>query len=77
MRTFFEASPTVRLLRSDHAPWIIDFLKRVFKEGDSISVGQQDLRSSLMLYQDEIHEAEPTALTGQTDRYLMQWVEVG
>ena len=77
MRTFFEASPTVRLLRSDHAPWIIDFLKRVFKEGDSISVGQQDLRSSLMLYQDEIHEAEPTVLTGQTDRYLMQWVDAG
>lgn len=77
IRTFFDASPTVRLLRADNAPVIIDFLKRAFKDGDAISLGQADLRSRLTLYQDELHEAELSLFTGPPDRYLMQWVDAG
>ena len=77
IRTFFEASPTVRLLRSDNAPWVIDFLQRVFKSGELISIGQTDLRTRLASFQEEIHETEPELLKGPSERYLTQWADSG
>ena len=77
IRTFFEASPTARLLRSDHAPLILDFLHRVFKSGELISIGQTDLRTRLTVYQEEIHETEPNLLAGPPERYLTQWSDAG
>ena len=47
LRTFFDASPTARLLRSDHAPLVLEFLNRTFKTGEAISLGQLELRSLL------------------------------
>jgi len=76
-RTFFEASPTARLLRSDNAPLILDFLYRVFKSGELISIGQTDLRTRLSGYQEEIHETEPALLPGPPERYLTQWSDAG
>ena len=77
IRTFFEASPTVRLLRSDNAPCVIDFLQRVFKTGERISIGLSDLRSRLASFQEEIHETDPALLKGPADRYLAQWADAG
>lgn len=77
MRTFFNASPTARLLRSDNAPWIIEFLQGVFKTGEAITIGQTDLRSRLAAYQDEVHETEVEYMRGPADRYVSQWVEAG
>jgi hypothetical protein len=77
VRTFFEASPTARLLRSDNAPLILDFLQRVFKSGELISTGQSDLRIRLTAYQEEIHETEPSLLPGPPERYLTQWSDAG
>ncbi len=77
LRAFFEASPTARLLRSDLAPLVIDFLNRTFKSGEAISVGQAELRARLSLYQDELHETEPNLLTGPPERYLTQWADAG
>ena len=64
VRSFFEASPTARLLRSDLAPLIIDFLNRTFKSGEAISLGQADLRMRLAIYQEELHETDPNLLIG-------------
>ncbi len=77
LRTFFEASPTARLLRSDLAPMIVDFLNRTFKSGDTISLGQSDLRLRLTHYQEELHETEPNLLVGPPERYLTQWADAG
>ncbi|MDZ4849315.1 MAG: DUF3375 family protein [Pirellulaceae bacterium] len=77
IRAFFEASPTARLLRSDFAPWVLDFLNQIFKSGESISIGQADLRSRLTAYQEELHESAPDLFTGPPERYLNQWTEAG
>ncbi len=77
IRTFFEASPTARLLRSDNAPLILDFLQRVFKSGELISIGQSDLRIRLADYQEELRETEPNLLAGPPERYLTQWSDAG
>ncbi|MEQ1830350.1 MAG: DUF3375 domain-containing protein [Pirellula sp.] len=77
IRTFFDASPTARLLRSDNAPLVLDFLYRVFKSGELISIGQTDIRTRLAGYQEEIHETEPQLLPGPPERYLTQWADAG
>lgn len=77
LRAFFDASPTARLLRSDLAPLVIDFLNRTFKSGETISMGQAELRARLSLYQEELHETEPALLTGPPERYLTQWADAG
>jgi hypothetical protein len=77
LRNFFDASPTARLLRSDHAPLVIDFLNRTFKAGEAISVGQLELRSLLASYQEEVHEFEPELMVGPSEQYLAKWTEAG
>jgi hypothetical protein len=77
LRTFFDASPTARLLRSDHAPFVIDFLNRVFKLSGVISLGQLELRSQLANYQEELHATEPSLMVGPAEQYLTKWSEAG
>ncbi len=77
MRAFFDASPTAKLLRSDNAPWVVDFLQRVFKSPEAISLGLNELRIRLVTYQDEVHELEPDVLKGPAERYITQWIEAG
>ncbi len=77
LRTFFEASPTARLLRSDLAPLVLDFLNQTFKSGETISLGQADLRARLANYQEELHEAEPEVMIGPPERYIAQWTDAG
>lgn len=77
LRAFFESSSTVRLLRSDFAPYIIDFLNRTFKSNEVISLGMADLRTKLSLYQEDLHEQQSDILIGPPERYLTQWVEAG
>lgn len=77
LRSFFDASPTARLLRSDHAAWVVDFLHQAFKSGNSISIGQLELRTLLVSYQEELHEVDPEVMVGSAERYVTQWVENG
>ncbi len=77
LRSFFDASPTARLLRSDYAPLVVEFLNHVFKSGESIAVGYLELKTQLVTYQDDLHATEPELLPGSADRYLNQWVENG
>lgn len=77
LRTFFESSPTAKLLRSDNAPLVIDFLNQTFKTGELISVGQSDLRIRLSAYQEVIHESDPQLFSGPPERYLAQWADAG
>ena len=77
LKAFFEHSPTARLLRSDTAAYVMDFLQHTFKSGGSISIGQSELRSHLTGYLEELHDSEPEILTGPSDRYVSQWVDAG
>ena len=77
LRTFFDASPSARLLRSDLAPLVIDFLNQTFKAGDTISLGQADLRTRLTCYQEELHAVEPDVMVGAPEAYLTKWSECG
>jgi hypothetical protein len=65
------------MLRADSAPLVIDFLQQVFKSGESITIGQAELRSRLAIYQEELHESDPQLLTGPPERYLTQWTDHG
>ncbi len=77
LRTFFEASPTAKLLRSDLAPLILDFLNQTFKLSDTISLGQADLRTRLTCYQEDLHSVEADVMIGPPERYLSQWADAG
>lgn len=77
LRTFFDSSPTARLLRADLAPLVIDFLNHTFKTGEAISLGQQELRGLLASYQEELHASEPDVLIGPAEGYLAKWTEAG
>jgi hypothetical protein len=73
-------SPTARLLRADSAAHVLDFLHQSFKQthaGGSIDYAQDDLRLRLLVYQENLHAAEPDALVGPADRYLVTWSDSG
>lgn len=77
LRNFFDASPTVKLLRSPFAPMVIEFLYQTFKLGESISYGLSGLKTRLLIYQDELHELSPQVMTGPPERYIADWVDSG
>lgn len=77
LRTYFESSPTVRLLRSNLAPLIIDFLNQTFKLGESISLGLTDLKTRLLNYQEDLHQSNPDLMIGAPERYVADWVDAG
>lgn len=77
LRSYFDSSPTVRLLRSDLAPLVIDFLYQAFKATELLSMGQSEVRERLRQYQSELHQSSPEIMTGIPDRYLANWVDGG
>ncbi len=77
LRTYFESSPTVRLMRSSLAPLVIDFLNQTFKLGESISLGLTELRTRLLNYQEDLHQSHPDLMIGAPERYVADWVDAG
>jgi len=73
LRTFFEMSPAVKLLRSSNAPFVIDFLDRQFKRAGRLSIPLSELHASLLCYCEEIHETYPDVLRDRPDTYLSAW----
>lgn len=47
LQQFFDSSPAIRLLRSPHAPWILEFLHRQFKCGGQIVWPHTELAAQL------------------------------
>lgn len=70
---FFDTSPAVRLLRAQHAPYIVNFLHRQFKQPGSIAVPHDDLVATLASFQEEIHAAHTDALRDAPEVYLADW----
>jgi len=75
LRAFFDHSPTIRLLRSDLAPWVLAFLHATFKDDGTIAVGQSELRDRLSTFLEELHETFPDVMNGAPERYIAQWTE--
>ncbi|MFN7628282.1 MAG: DUF3375 family protein [Pirellula sp.] len=73
--SFFDNSPTARLLRSDLGAWVIAFLYDTFKASSLLSIPQSELRARLKEFQSEIHTANPSTMPGSPERYLTQWTQ--
>lgn len=70
---YFETSPAIRLLRSQNAPFVVDFLDRQFKQAGRISIPHSELLAALIAYQDELQESHPGKLAAKADDYLGDW----
>ncbi len=77
IRTFFESSPALRLLQSDNAPFVLDFLHLTFKKNSVLALGHEEMRQQLLIYQEHVQESVPAALTGRVDAYLIAWSDAG
>lgn len=71
--SLFDASPTIRLLASGSAPFVIDFLNQTFKMTGALTIGHEDLKEHLHIYIEQLHETDPDHLKGPVDRYLLHW----
>ncbi len=71
--SFFENSPAIGLLRSKHAPYVIDFLYREFKEGGAVVRSMTELTESLRDYLEQLHCTFEDVLTDSPENYLADW----
>lgn len=71
--TFFATNPSAKLLRSQHAPYVIHFLHLNFKADANLTSLHSSLQQRLTQYLDELHEAEPDVLRERADSYLNSW----
>lgn len=79
LQKFFASSPAVRLIRSPHAFWIVDFLRQQFKTAGRITIPHSDLAVELDSYLDRL--ASSSILDGEgkaksqekADTYLAAW----
>lgn len=70
---YFQTSPALRLLRSQNAPFIIDFLNKAFKQSGRAAIPQDELRVALTAYQAEVSEIYPDRFIGSAEKYLADW----
>ncbi len=73
LRTYFQTSPAVSLLRSPNAPFILDFLIQIFKQAGRITIPYSELHAALLAYREGILESYPVALQGKIETYLSGW----
>ena len=73
LNSFFENSPAIGLLRSAHAPYVIDFLSSQFKGDGAVSRGMRELTESLRTFLQRLHETHPDVLTDTAENYLASW----
>lgn len=71
--TFFSTNPSAKLLRAQHAPYIIDFLHQHFKQAGQLTSLHSVLQQQLSLYLENLHETEPEILRERADSYLNAW----
>ncbi|MFK7818394.1 MAG: DUF3375 family protein, partial [Planctomycetaceae bacterium] len=66
-------APTLRLLRSDHAPFVIGFLNETFKSDGKLAIGHEELSTKLLIFIDRVNDHYPKGLRGAPERYLTEW----
>lgn len=70
---YFDTSPAIKLLRSQLAPFVLDFLYRQFKEPGLIALPASDLLGGLNEYRESLHSTHPQALLDKSEHYLSAW----
>lgn len=70
----FQHSPLMRLLRADHAPFILSFLDGLYKQRQQIEVEQEDFLVALRDFQEDLVEEGREELTRPAEEYLVEWV---
>lgn len=73
LQVYFETSPALRLLRSQNAPFIVDFLDQQFKRPGRINVPFSELHAALAAYQEAVQETNPDVLRDKPENYLIGW----
>lgn len=73
LAALFSQSPSLKFIRSDHAPFVIGFLHQQFRGGRNISVAHEVLRGELIDFQSEIAEQWPGVMVRPADEYLTAW----
>jgi hypothetical protein len=71
--TFFSSNPSAKLLRAQHAPYVIDFLYLHFKKEGHLTSLHSVLQQHLSSYLENLHETEPEILRDRADAYLNAW----
>ncbi len=71
--SFFTSNPSAKLLRATHAPQVIYFLYRHFKEAGTLTTPHSELVQVLNQYLEQLHETEPNILRERAENYLTQW----
>ncbi len=71
--TFFATNPSAKLLRAQHAPYIVDFLHQHFKAAGNLASLHSVVQQSLAAYLETLHETEPEVLRDRAEAYLNQW----
>jgi hypothetical protein len=72
-------SSSIGLLRSKHAPFLIDFFLSQFKRSDpsstsdGIQFGMHELTLALRDYLERLHESHPDVLVDSAENYLADW----
>ncbi|WP_153556841.1 DUF3375 family protein [Roseimaritima sediminicola] len=72
----FANSPTVRLLRSQQAAFVLYFLNRAFKGAEAPeqgSLAHEELRRRLVVFQEDLRDDGYEALAQAADHYLVAW----
>jgi len=64
----------MRLLRADHAPYLLAFFYQVFKERNRVEIEQDRFLVFLRDFQDDLAESGVDVLTRPADHYLGEWV---
>ncbi len=80
LQKFFASSPAVRLIRSPHAYWIVDFLHAQFKLAGQITRRHSELAAELELYLNQLSQnqalqadSRPKSQDQQAETYLASW----
>lgn len=71
--TFFANNPSARLLRAQHAPYIVHFLHQHFKKQGNLTSLHAALQLQLGQYLESLHETDPDVLREQPEAYLNAW----
>lgn len=79
LQSHFDNSSSIGLLRSRHAPYLIDFFLQQFKSsGDALATtaiyrGSEELTRALADYLERLHETQPDVLADTATHYLAEW----
>ncbi len=70
----FAHSPMTRLLRADHAPYLLAFFFQTFKVQHRVEIEQDRFLALLRDFQEDLAESGQEVLTRPADHYLSEWV---